>query len=343
MKNIKVAYIEPCNYFPHEISKKHKLGEFSEEREFVKFKSVMIGHAIGDALGVPAEYSKREDLQKHPITSMEGYGAYDVPAGSWSDDTSMSIATMDAMCRKDWGYDDIMNNFVDWIDENKFTPGDEVFDVGHTCLAAIKSYVVDGTRALQSGQDGEYSNGNGALMRIHPFVLYARAKRMAYGTWRDLIEDGSRLTHANEVSRVGCLIYTFVLMHLLNSGDKEQVREGLKSAERHLKERFGFERYSRIFAPDFEKLSMDEIKSSGYVVDTLEAALWCLLTTDSYSDCVLRAVNLGSDADTVAAVAGGLAGALYGYDNIPVAWLDTLVRREYIEGICLRAYVAWKD
>ena len=98
-----------------------------------------------------------------------------------------------------------------------------------------------------------------------------------------------------------------------------------------------YESYKRIFDPDFEKLGANEIKSSGYVVDTLEAALWCVLTTDNYRDCVLRAVNLGEDTDTVAAVAGGLAGALYGYDAIPKEWLDTLIHRDYIEGMCERA------
>ena len=104
-----------------------------------------------------------------------------------------------------------------------------------------------------------------------------------------------------------------------------------------------FDHFKRIFADDFEALPEEKIKSTGYVVDTLEAALWCLLTTESYRECVLKAVNLGGDTDTVAAVAGGLAGALYGIEGIPEEWLNTLIKREYIEEICERAAVCWAE
>ena len=99
--------------------------------------------------------------------------------------------------------------------------------------------------------------------------------------------------------------------------------------------------YKRLFSPDFDKTPASEIKSTGYVVDTLEAAVWCLMTTDNYKDCELKAVNLGDDTDTVAAIAGGLAGALYGYDGIPEEWRNTLIKREYIEELCERASKAW--
>ena len=99
--------------------------------------------------------------------------------------------------------------------------------------------------------------------------------------------------------------------------------------------------YKRLFSPDFDKTPVSKIKSTGYVVDTLEAAVWCLMTTDNYKDCVLKAVNLGDDTDTVAAIAGGLAGALYGYDSIPEEWRNTLIKREYIEELCERASKAW--
>ena len=114
----------------------------------------------------------------------------------------------------------------------------------------------------------------------------------------------------------------------------QAVAEVLESLEPVVEARPELEKYGRIFDPGFASLDRNEIKSSGYVVDTLEAALWCFLTTDSYKECVLKAVNLGDDTDTVAAVAGGLAGALYGFDSIPAEWLDTLIKREYIEELC---------
>jgi ADP-ribosylglycohydrolase len=126
-------------------------------------------------------------------------------------------------------------------------------------------------------------------------------------------------------------------MSLLKSNGKNGIKNGLKKAEQYLNACADFAPYERIFKSDFDKLPREEIKSSGYVVDTLEAAIWCLMTTENYRDCVLKAVNLGDDTDTVAAVAGGLAGALYGYEAIPKEWLAALKRRDYIEEMCERA------
>jgi ADP-ribosylglycohydrolase len=162
-----------------------------------------------------------------------------------------------------------------------------------------------------------------------------------YWKWLDCIRQASALTHAAPRSVLGCYIYAFCLLFLLKDSACESLKEGISYAEKGLGSLPDFEHYERIFAPDFKDLPEDEIKSSGYVVDTLEAALWCLLTTDNYRDCVLKAVNLGGDTDTIAAVAGGLAGALYGYESIPDEWRNTLIKREYIEELCDRAFDAW--
>ena len=158
-----------------------------------------------------------------------------------------------------------------------------------------------------------------------------------------MIENASSLTHAHERSIVGCLICSLVLIALLQKPSKSAVKQALCWGEFHLSEYGELSHYGRIFDPDFANIPQDGIKSSGYVVDTLEAALWCLLTTDSYRDCVLKAVNLGEDTDTVAAVAGGLAGALYGYDAIPGEWLGTLLCRDKLEAICTRAAKGWSE
>ena len=310
-----------------------------------KIKSVMIGHAVGDALGVPVEFCEREELVENPVTDMMGYGTYDVPAGAWSDDTSMSLCALDAMCREGWKWDDIMNNFADWLENGKYTPTGESFDVGRTCLHAILRYCRDGDSKKCGGID-ERSNGNGSLMRINPFVLWATMTFLnhsndGYWLWMGCIKRASELTHAHDRSIMGCTIYAYCLSFLLEEATRESLVAGIKFAGNDLDYLPEYEPYKRIFDPDFEKLGADEIKSSGYVVDTLEAALWCLLTTDNYRDCVLKAVNLGGDTDTIAAVAGGLAGALYGYDGIPEEWRNTLIKREYIEEMCERAAESW--
>lgn len=302
-----------------------------------QIKSVMLGHAVADALGVPVEFKGREALRKNPVVGMRGFGTHHVPAGAWSDDTSMALCAFDALCHEDWSFDSVMENFVAWFERGEFTPTGICFDVGRTSMKAILDSICNQKPALKCGCDAEYDNGNGSLMRIHPFVLYAHAKELPLDEWIGLIKDASAITHAHERSKVGCLIYAFVLMQLLRENSKEGVLSGLRRTKCELQDCEEICHYGRIFESGFAYLDESEIRSSGYVVDTLEAALWCILTTESYKECVLKAVNLGEDTDTVAAVAGGLAGALYGYDAIPEEWRDVLIKRDAIEDLCERA------
>lgn len=316
-----------------------------------KIKSVMIGHAVGDALGVPVEFASRKEIAENPVTDMEGFGTYPYPAGTWSDDTSMSLAALDSLVSGEIKWDEIMSNFGKWLDNGEYTPSGEAFDVGRTCLNAIISYFTKGTKATESGGNEEYSNGNGSLMRIHPFALYEYFK----GTYDiEVIHTASALTHAHERSKMACGIYSFVLWELLNKPLKESIRRGLNKAKRYYHDWDEMKSYYKMLfrrigltelhfedLDTFERVKREEIKSTGYVVDTIEAAIWCLMNTHSYKECVLMAVNLGDDTDTVAAIAGGLAGALYGYESIPEEWRNTLIKRDYIEDMCERASKAW--
>ena len=165
----------------------------------------MIGHAVGDALGVPVEFASREEIAENPVTDMEGFGTYPYPAGTWSDDTSMSLAALDSLAKGHICWDDIMNNFGKWLQDGEYTPFGEAFDLGRTCLNAIINYFRNGTPATDSGGIDEHSNGNGSLMRIHPFALYEYAK----GSFNlDIIHQASALTHAHERSKMACGIYS---------------------------------------------------------------------------------------------------------------------------------------
>lgn len=233
-----------------------------------------------------------------------------------------------------------MQNFYKWANDGEYTSVDECFDIGRTCLKAIMNYKVRHTPAIESGEKGEHANGNGSLMRILPFVLFNQYCNHG-GDKLELIHNASALTHAHERSKIGCGIYAIIMQFLLEKSSIHSVYKGLKEAAEAYKDSPEIHHYKRIFEPNFWETNRDDIKSSGYIVDTLEAALWCLFTTDSYKECVLKAVNLGEDTDTVAAVAGGMAGALYGYDAIPKEWLEKLMKREYIEEMCERAYINW--
>lgn len=306
-----------------------------------KIKSVILGHAVADALGVPVEFASREEIDKSPVTDMEGFGTYPYPAGAWSDDTSMSLCALDSLAKGEVDFDEIMQNFYKWANDGEYTSVGECFDIGRTCLKAIMNYKVRHTPAIESGEKGEHANGNGSLMRILPFVLFAEYSGYD-GDKLDLIHKASAMTHAHERSKIGCGIYAIIMQKLLETPSIDSVYTGLAEAEKTYNGNAEFYHYKRIFEPNFRKTDREEISGSGYIVDTLEAALWCLFTTDSYKECVLKAVNLGRDTDTVAAVAGGMAGALYGYDAIPKEWLNKLMKREGIEKMCERANKAWQ-
>uniref|UniRef100_UPI0028AE2B1B ADP-ribosylglycohydrolase family protein n=1 Tax=Lacrimispora sp. TaxID=2719234 RepID=UPI0028AE2B1B len=261
-------------------------------RHLDKLRSAIYGLAVGDALGVPVEFMDRGSFH---VTDMKGYGTHNQPAGTWSDDTSMTLATCDSIRElQKIDLNDIMRCFSEWYYENSYTASGEVFDIGGTTASAIRRYS-PGCESVKCGLDHVSANGNGSLMRIIPFAFCNCAK--------EEIQNVSKLTHAHNISVTACEIYVQIAQRLLNG---EMIKDILGTMEF----RGPFERLTRI--GDLEE---KEIASSGYVIHTLEAASWCLLTTNSYEECVLKAVNLGEDTETTGAVAGGLAGIVYGYDN----------------------------
>ena len=273
----------------------------------------IMGLIIGDALGVPFEFKQRDTFH---CKGMTGYGTYDQPPGTWSDDSSMVLATIDSIASSGWiDPHDIIDCFAHWLFLKEYTPYGVVFDVGNTTRAALDRYN-SGRPWDECGGRTMSENGNGSLMRILPLAFVDCTDRE--------ITDVAALTHAHPISLDACLIYVNIAKDLMKSVplDISIYTRGISS----------FPEYSRL--RDLEQLSRDKIKSSGYVVDTLEAALWCLLHTDNYKDAVLTAVNLGSDTDTVAAVTGGLAGIMYGIGGkrgIPEEWIGQLARFDYIE------------
>lgn len=297
-------------------------------------RAVVWGHAVGDALGVPVEFMARDELDASPVSGMTGYGTYPMPAGCFSDDTSMALAALDSLSSGKIDYTDVMERFADWYYEDAYTPTGELFDVGNTCARAIENYKERGIPLWDCAPRGERDNGNGALMRIDPFVLFASAKEMSSNEMISTVQNATHLTHGHRRARMASLIYAFVLRELLKTPTKDAVDTALTRVRHRIEESEEYPHFEHVFSPDFAKTPRDAIRSGGYVVDTLTAALWCLLTTDSYEDCVLRAVNLGDDTDTTAAVAGSLAGALYGERAIPAAWVDAMQNKELINTLC---------
>lgn len=266
-----------------------------------KRKGIVFGAAVGDALGVPYEFKKRGAFE---CTGMSEGGVHNRPVGTFSDDTSLLLATCASLKECD-GVDveDMRRRFCDWLYEGAYTADGIVFDVGNATATALdRGY----------GCDEERSNGNGSLMRIAPLALVCVSG--------DEVRAVSAITHAHWISTEACVMFVGILRDVIDGKDLDDaIARNMPSNER-----FAFLR-------DLADMPRDAVKSSGFVLDTLGAALWCALHTSSFSDCVLTAVNLGDDSDTTGCVAGALAGAMYGYESIPVEWIDALRAKEFIE------------
>jgi len=296
----------------------------------------LMGVAVGDALGVPVEFSARSARKNEPVTDMTGHGTYNQPKGTWSDDSSLTFCLAESLCG---GYDlrDIGNGFVKWYRLAYWSARGEVFDIGNATREAIGKLERGKLSPEKCGGVEENDNGNGSLMRILPLAFLV--KNMPEEEKYKKIAEVSSLTHAHIRSVIGCSIYIDMALNLMSGMNREDSYNEMKKT---IEAKFGNEpelsHYDRILKNDISKLSEDEIKTEGYVVYTIEAALWCFLNEDSYEKCVLRAVNLGKDTDTTGAVAGGLAGLYYGAEKIPEKWLKVLAKKDEITALADRLY-----
>lgn len=300
-----------------------------------KFIDSIIGHAIGDAMGVPTQFCMRNRLLEHPVTEMISSNKTGQPAGSWSDDTSMEICTIDSFIQNaNWNYSDIMSRWLEWVTDAKYTPNNETFDVGKTCLRAIRNFSL-GIVPLKCGLDSETSNGNGSLMRILPVALYSYYKKLNEAEIIKLTNEISSLTHAHEISKLGCYIYVRYIMYLLAGNTKEDAYDLIQNIDYSSYSEYAVSKYDRILKNNIKNYDMDSISSSGYVVDTLECALWILLNANSYKETIVATTNIGNDTDTVGAIAGSMAGIIYGISSIPEKWINKLMRKDYLIDLSL--------
>ena len=289
----------------------------------MKVRDGIVGLTVGDALGVPVEFTTREYLEENPVTGMMGHGTYDMPKGTWSDDTSLALATMQSIVnRGEIDLEDIMNEFSLYVSESKYCQY-HVFDYGNTTIEAICRFR-EGLPISKCGGIGERDNGNGSLMRILPLAFIP-------GITYDDVENVSAITHAHLRSRIACVLYVEIARSMLEY-DME-ISEHISVACDRIIKHYGYIEELEHFYPIFEN-EYDVYEGRSYVVKTLEAVLYCLLETDNYKDAVLMAVNLGRDTDTVAAITGGLAGIYYGYDDIPAEWINDIPQIDFIFDLC---------
>ena len=314
-------------------------------------RDVLLGAAAGDAFGVPYEFLFREQIANMPLERMIGcdddnvpgsrWGGM-IPAGAWSDDTSMSVAVMEAISDSDGiiDYDAIMHAFERWWNDGAYASISFPFGLGGTVSAAMQRYQGGRADPLACGGRGVRDNGNGALMRAFPFALYGIAHQYDANAMARLMSDSSSITHGHDISKMSCFIFAEFLRICAEERDPHQALAHICSLDySRWFSRKAVKTLARATSPAIAHLTRDDIRESGYVVDTLEGALHGIFVGhrgNGFADTILESVRIGYDTDTTACVAGAIAGALYGADSMPDQWMEALKKKDYLEEVAAR-------
>ncbi len=298
-----------------------------------RYRGCLLGLAVGDALGVPLEFQRPGTFE--PIQDMVGGGPFHLAPGEWTDDTAMALCLAESLIERR-GFDpvDQLERYLQWYREGHLSSRGYCFDIGNTVRSALHRF--ERTRAPYCGPTDPRTAGNGSLMRLAPVPLfYARRPEEAI----EKSAESSRTTHGAPAAVDACRYLGALIVGAVHGAAKEELL-----SERYSPVPGYWERHplvpevDEVAAGSFKRRQPPEIQASGYVVKTLEAALWAFYRSDSFREGCLLAVNLGDDADTVGAVYGQLAGAFYGERGVPPSWLARLVHRELIVSFAERLF-----
>jgi ADP-ribosyl-[dinitrogen reductase] hydrolase len=291
-----------------------------------RFCGCLLGLAAGDAVGTTVEFRPRGSFA--PLTDMEGGGPFGLQAGQWTDDTSMALCLATSLVERN-GFDaaDQMARYCRWRDEGYLSSTGRCFDIGNTVASALARYRRTGDP--MAGSTDPFSAGNGSIMRLAPVPMFYFPDLAAVERYA---AESSRTTHAAAECLDACRLFSRILYRALQGAPKVDVLLGDRTAFA------GAEKIADIARGDYLDKPESGLHGSGYVVQSLEAALWCFYHTDSFQQAILAAANLGDDADTTAAVCGQVAGAFYGAAGIPARWLERLAMRVDIEGMATQLY-----
>lgn len=290
-----------------------------------RYLGAMLGLACGDAVGTTVEFSPRGAFR--PVTDMVGGGPFGLKPGQWTDDTSMALCLAESLLTKG-AFDplDQMTRYVNWWRRGYLSSTGTCFDIGMTVRSALSRFATSGDPF--SGSIDPNTAGNGSLMRLAPVVLFAYPD---VGTTLRHAADSSRTTHGAPEAVESCQLFASLLCGTLSGVRKERLFAELSYSANEPK-------LVELARGAFISKDDDDIRGSGYCVQSLEAALWCFWNTESFEEAVLRAVNLGEDADTTGAIVGQIAGAYYGVEAIPSKWIEQLAMRDDIEAMASRLY-----
>lgn len=277
-----------------------------------RFRGALVGLAMGDAVGTTVEFKKRGTFP--PLTDMVGGGPFNLKAGQWTDDTSMALCLAQSLIqKKTFDPRDQMNRYVNWYHHGYMSSTSECFDIGFTTRQALEDFISSGKPF--SGSRHPQSAGNGSLMRLAPVPL------AYYGNMRQATfysGESSRTTHGAQECIDACYLFGRIIYRAVGGMSKKDI---LLSDQNEF---IASESVSRVAKGLYVNNTVDYIQGTGYSIESLKAALWCFYHSNSFEEAILKAANLGDDADTTAAICGQVAGAYYGYEDLPSRWKEKL-------------------
>jgi len=286
-----------------------------------RFRGCLLGLATGDALGTTVEFQHRGTFPA--LTDIVGGGVFGLAPGQWTDDTSMALCLAASLVETgSFDMADQMSRYLRWYDHGYMSSTDTCFDIGNTTRDSLERYRQSGKPA--SGSSHPSTAGNGSLMRLAPVPMFYSPDRVRARLYAG---KSSRTTHAAKLCVEACVLFADMLVQALAGKDKDEILFGSSLAGIKSPEILG------IASGSYKDKTTEHIRSNGYVVDSLEAALWCFWKSSSFEQAVLTAANLGEDADTTSAICGQLAGAFYGERSIPRPWLEKLHMRKEITAL----------
>lgn len=292
-----------------------------------RIKGALIGLACGDAVGTTLEFETRGAFE--PISDMIGGGPFKLEAGQWTDDTSMALCLAHSLAfQKKFDPIDQMNRYCNWYQYGYMSSTGDCFDIGGTVSISLRKYLE--TKDPFSGAVDEYSSGNGSIMRLAPIPIFYHDD---YESCIKYSGESSRTTHGSAECIDSSKLFASLIFNAFHAGSQSGIFELNKYVPY-------CEKVSAIAALDFLSLTYDQLTGSGYVIESLNSALWCFMHGSTFEESILLAANLGNDADTTAAICGQISGAYYGMSGIPQHWREKIVMAKEIEELALQLYIS---